>query len=104
MNAKIDKLKLALEDAKTTIKSLRDGLRSLKADHKAELKIAKSSTAIKPAKAKKIVKIKAVKKVSKKPAAKKVTKVAKKAVKKVTAKKAPRAKKASVVATPTTEA
>ena len=104
MNAKIDKLKLALADAKTTIKSLKEELRSLKADHKAELKAAKGSVATKPAKAKKAVKAKAVKKVAKKPAAKKVEKVAKKAVKKVTVKKAPRAKKANVAVTPATEA
>ena len=50
MNAKIDKLKLALADAKTAIKTLKDELRSLKASHKTDLKAAKDTSATKAVK------------------------------------------------------
>lgn len=90
MKEKIAKLKLALADAKTTIKTLKDELRSLKTDHKAELKAAKGvvltpvvKKAAKPAAKKAKAPTKAIKA---KPAIKK-------AVKKVAKKKVTRAKK-----------
>lgn len=75
MNEKIDKLKLALADAKTAIKTLKDELRSLKASHKADLKAAKGTSATKVVK-----KATAPKKaIKEKPVAKKaVKKIAKK--------------------------
>ena len=92
MNPRVEKLKVALAAAKETIKTLKDDLRTLKANHKAELKAAKGGAVAKPAKVKKAVKKPAVKK------------IAKKAVKKVAVKKAPRAKKTAVAPTPATDA
>lgn len=86
MNPKVEKLKLALAAAKETIKTLKNDLRTLKADHKEELKTAKGGAAAKPAKATK-------KPVKKAPVAKKATK---KSVKKVAPKKSSRAKKQTV--------
>ncbi|MCD8500286.1 MAG: hypothetical protein LRY67_06425 [Gammaproteobacteria bacterium] len=103
VNPRVEKLKVALVAAKETIKSLKNDLRTLKADNKAELKAAKGGAAANPTKAKKAVKAKVVKKVAKKPEAKKIATVAKKAVKKVTSKKAPRAKKSVVASTPATD-